>query len=153
MEKYDGAGVDAADEFVEGFFPAWLCVLLPVDVCQAPEDGGVPGLAGQIQALDAVFALGRAKIRVQRLAGDLLVSGGDAVQFFFKPAGSVMADMSGWCSVWFPAVWPSSAIRFARSGAERRKSPVRKKAAGTYFFLLRCPGFWRYFRFHTRSQR
>ena len=87
MEKYDGAGMDAADEFVEGFFPAWLCVLLPVDVCQAPEDGGVPSLAGQIQALDAVFALGRAKIRVQRPAGDLLVSGGDAVQFFFKPGG------------------------------------------------------------------
>ena len=66
MEKYDGAGVDAADEFVEGFFPAWLCVLLPVDVCQAPEDGRVPGLAGQIQALEAVFALWRAKIRIQR---------------------------------------------------------------------------------------
>ena len=84
MQQDDGAGVDPSRQDIKGVLPGGLCILIPVLVGQAPENGPVAQVLRPLQAAAAVAALGRAELFWHIPAGRLTVGVFHIRQFLFK---------------------------------------------------------------------
>lgn len=84
MEQDDGAGVDAGEEFGEGFLLGRLLLLNPVYVGETPEEGGVAKFLGHGKVGGAVDAAGRAVEFYHGFSGKFLVESFHLAQLFLE---------------------------------------------------------------------
>ena len=84
VEQDDGAGVDASEQFIEGFLMGGLFILIPVDIGKAPEEGVISHVFGHLEVFGAVFTLRRPVISGHGLSGDILVELFYVSQLLFK---------------------------------------------------------------------